>query len=432
MVAYDENGAITDIAEKAFSKKLVSFSEQAELTGLSRQKCANFRCFLWEKTSGGFHAIPVVNKENNLPSRWIFSGQQQSPIDIITNKAKTEGIDVTKTSTSTLAPPVTTQIQSQKPPTPTPSKSVASLPEPFVGPVKPSSSPTPPTPLQIVQDKFDASKPTKPKIETLTQQEYLQQTYDQQKLLGQAASTIQQQLQDINPAQMYIYTTPKGTEMTVTGAYLKNLLKRDVQQVQDYYTQSQLAFQEANKLDPRTVIKKEEGKYNIIPPDTSLDWTKKEFEKIDAAYDINPVLGGIAEYGFGAVSSIAATGQGIGSLVGLGKGLPHYVSSFDVALEPFGLAPKGTTEILADRPVFTTGQVAGEIFQATAGGYAGTVVKSGIKSGAKTGASAILSGAGKAYQKVSRFIPEESFLDEFVETVGRTGEKITTSTPVTN
>ena len=81
-------------------------------------------------------------------------------------------------------------------------------------------------------------------------------------------------------------------------------------------------------------------------------WTKSELKKIDKAYKINPVLGGVAEFGFGITSSFAGTIQSFHSLLGY-KPKRQYISMFDAYTNP------AAKEIYAERPILYYGSTFG-------------------------------------------------------------------------
>ena len=108
-----------------------------------------------------------------------------------------------------------------------------------------------------------------------------------------------------------------------------------------------------------------------------MEWTNKEMAKIKRAYEINPVLGGVAELGFGITTSFASLGKPVFTSL-TGKQLPHYVTWFDV---PFGEG-RGA-ELLGKHPIYAGGSVVGEAAQVIAFWGAGHAAKTGIVSGTK-------------------------------------------------
>jgi len=168
---------------------------------------------------------------------------------------------------------------------------------------------------------------------------------------------------------------------------LNELLNPVEQDLVKASTQSQLNFQQAQNLPKKVVITKTDDGHSFKMPDTSLDWTRNEFKKIDQAYEINPVLGGVAEFGFGAVSSFAALAKPVAGWtmekLGYKTRDTHYVSPADAVFEPIGWSPKGSTEILKSRPIFSAGGIAGEYLQSVGIGYAAKTTKSAIKTGIK-------------------------------------------------
>ena len=156
-------------------------------------------------------------------------------------------------------------------------------------------------------------------------------------------------------------------------------------------------------------------------PDTSLEWTKGELNKIDRGAEhlsggnkiLKGILSGISQVGLGAVSTLAATGEIVGRPLASGsyfgkqlhkpivKNLDknrHYVSVFDFALEPLGLAPKGSTQLMLDNPVMLSGGVLAEVGMALAIGEGARFISTPTQSVTKITFNA----SGKAVKSTSK------------------------------
>ena len=272
---------------------------------------------------------------------------------------------------------------------------------------KPKPKPKPKTIQEAVLDKRrevikKVEEAKKPK--TLTKQQYVQETYDTSKKIGKQVSQFQESKKEIVPFAVYKY---EGR--MIYGATLKkHHLDPYERKLDTAYQQSQKAYIESINLPEGTTIKKSKKGYSISVPDQSLKWTKDEFKKIDKAYEINPVLGGVAEFGFGAVSSIGALIKpALDYTVGTEYSRQqHFVSPLDVAFEPVGWSPKGSTDVLKSRPVFTAGGVASEIVQS----YAMTQAMKPISKGASIGAKGLVKRVPSVYGKFTKVFPEERFI----------------------
>lgn len=168
-------------------------------------------------------------------------------------------------------------------------------------------------------------------------------------------------------------------EVTVSRVELPEKYQYKIEQAPIVYTPKGPEY--ANKIIEYKYV----SKADVDP----LYWSKKEMKKIQRAYKI-PIVGGVigtvAEYGFGAVSTFAALGRPVAEFAAVKAGVKtkpvHYVSPLDVALEPIGLAPTGATEFIKKHPVFAAGGIAGETLQMAAItkgiGYAGKGIKIGV------------------------------------------------------
>jgi len=255
----------------------------------------------------------------------------------------------------------------------------------------------------------------------LTFAEYSDVTYRNYQDIQKGKQSLEAEMSSIDPSQEYIITDKFGQEAVIKGWALK---KEYYSPIYDEYvkaeSQAQSNYQQSLSLHKDTKIYKLGNKYNVVAPDTSLDFTKRSFKKIDYAYKINPVLGGVAEFGFGALSSFAALGKPVAQVFEPKISNIHYVSPMDVVFEPIGWSPKGSTDILKKRPVFSLGGVGSEFLQGVAiskaVGYTGKITSKSIKGITKT--------IPKAYSKMGKTFPKVfgTVTTEYGEKVGsRTG-----------
>jgi len=127
--------------------------------------------------------------------------------------------------------------------------------------------------------------------------------------------------------------------------------------------------------------------------DTSLDFSRGEIGKIERGSEhlsggnkiIGGILSGVSKFGFGAISTLAATGEILGKPIAkkiYGDKFDsnrHYVSVFDFAFEPLGLSPKGSIDIMLDNPAFLGGGVTTEIGMALAIGQGARLISTPTK-----------------------------------------------------
>lgn len=251
-------------------------------------------------------------------------------------------------------------------------------------------------------------KPKKRKT-TMTKQEYLQETSDTKRDIAQQKAEVETAIAGIDPGATYKYDG-----RTMSGSTLINIYKtKYLTQYEDAEIQSQIAWSEARDLPEGTTITKTNKGYKFNFRDGSLDWSKGEFKKIDKAYKINPVLGAVSEFGFGAVSSWGALFKPIvfDPLIGNERSRrSHFVSPFDFVFEPIGWSPKGSTKIMKERPIFTAGGIGAEVVQS----YALTQVFKPVAAGVKIGAKGIIKRVPVAYGKFTKVFPEEKFISKGV------------------
>lgn len=334
-----------------------------------------------------------------------------------------------------LPPPKIVAAPRPKPKPTTPIQRVVALREKSV------KTRTPSTKKQVVEAIIGKPLPVKDK--TLTAQQYLQETAETKRGISRQKSEFQTRVEDIKPG-LYRY---EGR--LVHGVLLKSKLKREyTPQFEKAEVQSQLAWQQARDLPKDTKVTKIDKGYSFEFRDTSLDWSKGEFAKIEKLRGEarkhterqfeDPVAGitgavqhvgaGIAEFGFGAVSSFGALIKPIvldpliGTPESRGK---HFVSPLDVAFEPIGWSPKGSTELMAKHPIFTAGGIAGEVVQS----YALTQAFKPISAGVKIGAKGLVKRVPVVYAKFTKVFPEEKLIKlspkQFAKTLSKKGIKTT-------
>jgi len=258
---------------------------------------------------------------------------------------------------------------------------------------------------------------------TMTQPKYFQETYETKEEIGRQKSEYYGIMEGIDPTALY-----KHEGKLVIGAVLKAKFKTGyLPQLEEAEKQSQLAWSQARDLPSDTTVTKTEEGYEFKFRDTSLDWSKGEFEKLGTlrkegethlkSGDIGTALMGsgqklgadIAEFGFGAVSSFGALLKPIvlDPLWGTEKSRSsHFVSPLDFAFEPVGWSPKGSSELMMEHPIFIAGGAAGEVLQS----FAITQAFKPVSAGAKIGAKAIIKRVPGVYAKFTKVFPEEKFL----------------------
>ena len=176
----------------------------------------------------------------------------------------------------------------------------------------------------------------------ITQQQYFQKTHEAKQEISRQKSEFSTTLEDIDPQTMYTY---EGKP--VSGAVLKAKLEQKyLPQLEKAERESQLAWSQARDLPKDTKITKTKEGYEFKLRDTSLDWSKGEFKKIEKA---PPVVSQVAEFGFGAVSSFGALIKpALDVTIGTEKSRrSHFVSPLDVVFEPIGWSPKGSKKLMA-------------------------------------------------------------------------------------
>jgi len=207
-------------------------------------------------------------------------------------------------------------------------------------------------------------------------------------------------------------------------------------------------YPEGTKFVPRG-----DGGYDvIIPSETQLQLSKHVRGKIQK---LPPVIGQMASFGHGIADTSYSLAKPLFDLFGFSeeykvgmsaamasalhpldvKGTRsefaeiypktrygiHHPSYIDVAFEPLGLSPKGSTSFLFGDPFYAMGGLAGEAAQFVAFTEAGKGVKfvagTTTKAGVRTGARYI----PKVYGKFTRVFPEERLLSTGARRITQTG-----------
>lgn len=259
---------------------------------------------------------------------------------------------------------------------------------------------------------------------SMTQQQYFQETEVVRRDVSKQVREYGLMMEGIDPQESYKY---QGS--TMTGATLKTKLESEYgKPLREAEQQSQLAWQQARDIPKDAKVTKTDEGYRFDFRDTSLDWSKGEFKKIEKA---PPGVRQVAEFGFGAVSSFGALIKPIAldPLIGTPKSrASHFVSPLDVVFEPVGWSPKGSTELMAKHPIFTAGGVGAEVVQS----YAFTQLLKPVSKGVKIGAKGLVKRVPSVYGKFSKVFPEEKFISgiggklatkEIPKTVYRWGAK---------
>ena len=204
----------------------------------------------------------------------------------------------------------------------------------------------------------------------------------------EAIQQIEKQKQTIEPSATYLMEG-KPTPGFIVSAKLN--------QMSEEMAQSDKVFVEQIQKQPegtKFIGAGKEGFSIIQPPEDKYKQMKEEFNKIEQAYEINPVLGAVTELGYGAASSLQSVGDMLAGVIGkVDKNLEaiyrvttktpkqYYPTLYDVALDTEG------AKIWGKHPIFTSGAIFGETLQLaafdastapiTAAGK--TTIKAGIK-----------------------------------------------------
>jgi len=231
------------------------------------------------------------------------------------------------------------------------------------------------------------SFPNQPSPKEYTVSDLLSETSAAQQDIQNQLDYIAKQKAEINPEGRYIIKDQYGQDAEVSGQYvIDNYLDSAEQDLRKAESNANKNWNQLLNLPAGTTATKTDEGYEFNIPDTSLDWTKGELSKIDEAYKINPLLGGVAEFGFGAVSSFAALGKPVAQFtmdkLGIETRDTHYVSAMDVVFEPIGWSPEGSTDILKERPLFSAGSLASEYLQ-------GVGISKGVEASVKAGGKGI-------------------------------------------
>jgi len=206
---------------------------------------------------------------------------------------------------------------------------------------------------------------------TYTQPEYQQEVFSQMKEVESVISDIQFTIADIEHEDYYFF---EGK--TIIGTELKSVLEtKYLSPTERTYIGLQKQWQESLQLGTKAKVKKTKKGWLIIPPDTSLDWSKAEIKK---AEQLPPVVKQLYQLGFGVTSSLASvlkpgyqafatrptvvTPGVIGHPPQVFTRDTHFLSGTDILFEPVGLAPEGSTELIKETgPAGWAGFVAAEV-----------------------------------------------------------------------
>jgi len=299
-------------------------------------------------------------------------------------------------------------------------KKTSSAPAPFIGPVyKPPVQPKPSgfikTPVMQKIDevqKIKESPPTKtvvpykpgfvpqdPLYRTMTTGAYTQQRHSEMQDIQKQHSDFMSSYHSIDPFATYEFIGPSGKKTTAQGSVVREQYFEPF--IKDFDTaqlESQKAWQQSRDLDlefrgkiiqPKIKYYMKDKSYDVDVGNTSLEFTKRELAKIDKAYKINPLLGAVSEFGFGAVSAVGAMVEPIMKIKDPSRNI-HPVSMWDIAFEPIGWSPKGSTKILKERPIFSAGSVGSEVVMAYGMTKAFEGIGHGVKVGTRIGTSKLV------------------------------------------
>jgi len=191
-----------------------------------------------------------------------------------------------------------------------------------------------------------------------------------------------------------------------------------------------------------------QGYQFTVPEEKRLEWAKYQ---VGRTSKLPPVIREVAQFGQGLVSSGLSLGAPVADVLGFrkeydvgasiamsqgvspfdrtesvrgivggieaGKYGIHYPSTLDVALEPVGWSPKGTTKFLGEHPAFTAGGVGGEVAQFVVGGE---VIKAASKA-AVAGARVVIPRALGTYGRIAPAVVKKVG-PSITSKIGRFGE----------
>jgi len=266
---------------------------------------------------------------------------------------------------------------------------------------------------------------------TFTPSEYFQEITEVKREASKGYSEYQTMLESIEPETSYRWTDPTtGIESTMIGRTLVGKLEKTYGgQFREQEQRLQTAWSQARDIPKGTIITKTPSGYTLKLRDTSLDWSKREIEKIKTlrregveklkSPDIGRALVGgvqklgseVAMFGFTAVSGFAALGKPAADVAAKGMGvktLPvHYISAFDIAFEPIGWSPKGSVDLIKETGLSGwAGMAASETLQVAAM----TQIFKPISTGVKIGVKGLVKRVPVVYGKFTKVFPEEKLV----------------------
>ena len=225
------------------------------------------------------------------------------------------------------------------------------------------------------------------------------------------------------------------------------------------------SVESSKKLHDKTIIESSGGKYTVIPPDTQMDWAKYQKGEIDK---LPTGAKQTSSFGFGLVSGLFSVVKPVAKVLGvekefniaatigmaqaiappgvvsnekfyeqLGGGLKtqlqssdiHYPSALDIAFEPIGLSPKGSSEFIRSDPYMLAGSIGAEVAQAIVATEATKLISTPLKIGGKATVRQI----PKITSKLSTVFPDEKLATSGTAwAMKQTGKKITQTTAAKN
>ena len=357
-------------------------------------------------------------------------------------------------------------------PSPVPKPSPAPKPKPVS---KPSPSPAPKveppktTPIPSKQEKQVALVETLPpnsvikKVvsedikQTIDKDVYSQKQYTEKLELEKqiALSKVKKQQSEIasiqktiSPSETYISggRERKGVDVLNEIRGYSEELKSTRDDISKSYESSKQSVMDLPSGS--RIVKSDNGFMVRVPDSARLDFTKNVLEDIE---NFNPVIAGINKARFGFESAFLALSAPVTNIFGkeataltvkgaqfmslgipgmaadlyTGRDLsktylksskyttPHFSSVWDIAFEPIGWSPKGSTKLFASDPYFYAGGIGGEVGQFVLSGAGAGLIKSGVTTGTK----GVVKRLPVFYSKFSKVFPEEKF-------VGKAGSKV--------
>ena len=245
-------------------------------------------------------------------------------------------------------------------------------------------------------------KPTEPK-ETITKSEIIQELQTTSKdLFAPHFASLAEQTKGIDLTGRYTYTTRTGKEYDVSGRGVRAFLGVEriglFRERAAHKLETSKSIEEIKGFPTGTTFTRTNGAFNVnIPESAQLEWSE---HFLGETQELPPVASEVSRFGFGLVSSMASVVKPVAGLFGLEKefgmamtlgtstaihpydptgtvkgfatGLTktrygiHYVSPMDIAFEPIGWSPKGSSELARSDPWFLAGGIGGEIAQTIA------------------------------------------------------------------